>query len=83
MVLVCLGSTSKYEPLVMKWQVFAAKHGKGEPAFPANCALFVLYLQMLKNVAVAKGTKGSAVSDTVFVVDYAHRMRGFDLPGKT
>lgn len=28
-----------------------------------------------------KGTKGSAVSDTVFAVDYAHRMRGSKLPG--
>ena len=73
---------NKYEPLVLKWQVFAARYGQGAPAFPANCALFVLYLQQLKNVAVSRGTKGSAVSDTVFAVDYAHRMRGLELPGK-
>ena len=72
---------SKYEPLVRGWEAFAAKYGKGEPAFPAAPVLFVLYLQQLKDVAVNKGTKGSAVSDTVFAVDYAHRMRGLDRPG--
>ena len=51
-------------------------------AFPADIVLFALYLQKLKNIATENGTKGSAVADTVYAVDFAHRMRGLDLPGK-
>ena len=61
---------NKYQPLVSKWEAFAK--GLGEAAFPANKPVFALYLQQLKNVAVGKGTKGSAVPDTVYAVDYAH-----------
>jgi integrase len=71
---------NKYMPLVSKWQEFAQSLSK--PAFPADNGLFVLYLQKLKNVATEKGTKGSAVPDTVYAVDFAHRLRGLDLPGK-
>ena len=71
---------NKYMPLVSKWQEFAQRLSK--PAFPVDNVLFVLYLQKLKNVATEKGTKGSAVSDTVYAVDFAHRLRGLDLPGK-
>lgn len=34
---------SKYEPLVRGGESYAAMYGKGEPAFPADPALFVLY----------------------------------------
>ena len=44
--------------------------------------MFVLYLQQLKDEATSKGTKGSAVADTVYAVDYAHSLRGLELPGK-
>ena len=71
---------NKYQPLVSKWEAFAK--GLGEAAFPANKPVFTLYLQQLKNVAVGKGTKGSAVPDTVYAVDYAHSLRGLELPGK-
>ena len=70
----------KYLPLVSKWELFAAQ--KGKIAFPANPFLFVLYLQKLKEEATMKGTKGSSVPDTVYAVDFAHRLRGLDLPGK-
>ena len=56
------------------WEAFASRHGKGEPAFPAAPVLFVLYLQQLKDLAVSKGVKGSAVSDTVFAVDLNERL---------
>ena len=71
-----------YLPLVSKWEEFAQKLSK--PAFPAHSGLFVLYLQKLKNVAIVKGTKGFAVPDTVYAihVDFSHRLRGLDLPGK-
>ena len=44
--------------------------------------LFLLYLQKLKEEATGKGTKGSSVPDTVYAVDFAHRLRGLDLPSK-
>ena len=44
--------------------------------------MFALFLQQLKNEAVSKGTKGSADLDTVYAVDYAHSLRGLELPGK-
>ena len=71
---------NKYQPLVLKWEEFAKS--LGEAAFPANKPVFALYLQKLKNVAVGKGTKGSAVPDTVYAVDYAHSLRGLGPPGK-
>ena len=70
----------KYLPLVSKWEQFSTQ--KGKIAFPANPFLFVLYLQKLKQEATMKGTKGSSVPDTVYAVDFAHRLRGLDLPGK-
>ena len=70
----------KYMPLVSKWELFAAQ--KGKLAFPADVLLFLLYLQKLKDEAAGKGTKGSSVPDTVYAVDFAHRLRGLDLPGK-
>jgi hypothetical protein len=71
---------NKYQPLVSKWELFAAKLSKA--AFPADKPVFVLYLQQLKDEATSKGTKGSAVADTVYAVDYAHSLRGLELPGK-
>ena len=71
---------NKYQPLVAKWELFTGKFGK-QP-FPADKALFVMYLQLLKNEATGKGTKGFAVSDTVYAIDYAHSLRGLDLPCK-
>jgi hypothetical protein len=62
---------NKYMPLVSKWQEFAQRLIK--PAFLADNALFVMYPQKLKNVATKNGTKGSAVADTVYAVDFAHR----------
>ena len=38
---------NKYQPLVSKWETFAAKVSK--TPFPANTPLFLLYLQRLKN----------------------------------
>ena len=71
---------NKYQPLVSKWEMFAAKVGRAP--FPADKPLFLLYLQQLKNEAACKGTHGSAISDTVYAVDYAHSLRGLELPGK-
>ena len=71
---------NKYQPLVSKWELFAAKLSKA--AFPADKPVFALYLQQLKDEATSKGTKGSAVADTVYAVDYAHSLRGLELPGK-
>ena len=71
---------SKYQPMVSKWETFVAKVSKAR--FPVDKPLFLLYLQQLKNEAACKGTKGSVVSDTVYAVDYAHSLRGLELPGK-
>ena len=69
----------KYLPLTRNWEMYAA--GFRSPAYPATSELFVLYLQKLKTMATQKGTKGSAVSDTVYAVDFAHKLRGLDRPG--
>ena len=54
----------------------------GKSAFPADKPVSALFLQQLENEAVGKGTKGSVVPDTVYAVDYAHNLRGLELPGK-
>jgi hypothetical protein len=51
-------------PLVRNWEKFALQYR--HPAYPATSALFLIYLQNLKSAATVKGTKGSAVSDTVY-----------------
>ena len=71
---------NKYQPLMSKWELFAAKLSK--TAFPADKPVFVLYLQQLKDEATSKSTKGSAVAGTVYAVEYAHSLRGLELPGK-
>ena len=70
---------AKYTPLVRNWEKFALQYLN--PAYPAPDALFLIYLQGLKAEATAKGTKGSSVSDTVYAVDFAHKLRGLDRPG--
>ena len=71
---------NKYQPLVSKWELFSAKLGK--TAFPDDKPVFALFLQQLENEAVSKGTKDSAVADTVYAIDYAHSLRGLELLGK-
>ena len=73
---------NKYQPLVSKWELFAAKLSACKTAFPVDKPVFALYLQQLKVEATSKSTKGSAVADTVYAVDYAHSLRGLELPGK-
>ena len=73
------GTFGKYMPLVRNWEKFALQYRY--PAYPATSALFLIYLQNLKSAATVKGTKGSAVSDTVYAVDFAHKLRGLDRPG--
>ena len=69
----------KYMPLVTKWEGFS--NNVNSPPFPANLPIFLLYLQKLKAIAEVKKTKGSNVSDSVYAVDFAHRLRGLPLPG--
>ena len=66
-------------PLVRNWEEFALKYRY--PAYPAASSLFLVYLQNLKAAATVKGTKGSAISDTVYAVDFAHKLRGLNRPG--
>jgi hypothetical protein len=69
----------KYMPLVDKWENFSTE--MNSPPFPASASLFILYLQKLKGIAESKGTKGFNVPDSVYAVDFAHRLRGLPLPG--
>ena len=70
---------NKYMPLVLNWEKFVGKYGGS--ACPADTGLLLLYLQQLKNEATARGTKGFAVHDSVYAVDFIHRLRGLNLPG--
>ena len=71
----------KYMPLVRNWEEFALKYRY--PAEPAASSLSLVYLQTLKAAATVQGTKGSAVSDTVYAVDFAHKLRGLNGSGIT
>jgi integrase len=73
------GTFGKYMPLVRNWEAFALRYRY--PAYPATGSLFLVYLQNLKAEATVKGTKGSAVPDTVYAVDFAHKLRGLNRPG--
>ena len=63
------GTFGKYMPLVRSWEEFALKY-RYPSSCPAASSLFIVYLQSLKAAATVKGTKGSAVSDTVYAVDF-------------
>ena len=69
----------KYLPLTRNWELYATKFCYS--ACPAKSELFLLYLQSLKAVATENGTRGSAVSGTVYAVGFAHKLRGLDRPG--
>ena len=68
----------KYLPLTKNWELYATKFCYS--AYPAKSELFLLYLQRLKAVATEKGTNCSDVSDIVYAVDFAHKLKGLDRP---
>jgi hypothetical protein len=67
-----------YAPMVKAWEVFAGKHGMG--AFPASRAGLLLYLQGRMDRAKMLGNRESNVINPLYAIDFAHRVRGLDLP---